>query len=72
MARFLSLPVADNGVFLLRFFGIADVGVHSLRALIAAVGNGFRLRMQPHLRCLEQPEAVPPSFFVREAENAAR
>jgi hypothetical protein len=71
MARFLSLSLADNGFFLLRFFGHARLRVPSLQALITAVGNGFRLRMQPHLRCFEQPEVVSPSFFMREAENAA-
>jgi hypothetical protein len=38
-----------------------------MQALITAVDNGFRLRMQPYLRGVERPEVVPPSFFVREA-----
>jgi hypothetical protein len=46
MARFLALPVAANGFFLLRFFGIAVVARTPLQGLIAAAGNGFRFRMQ--------------------------
>ena len=64
MSRFLAFLFAA-------FLGHARLRVPSLQALIAAVDNGFRLRMQPYLRCLEQPEVVPPSFFVGEAEDAA-
>ena len=64
MSRFLALSLADTGFFLQRFFGIA---VFALQALIAGVDNGFCLRMQSHLRCLEQPEVVPPSLIVRNA-----
>jgi hypothetical protein len=64
IARFLAVSVADNGFFLLRFFGIAVLACALCRPYSRC---RHRFRMQMNFWRLEQPEVVAPSFIMGEA-----
>ncbi len=64
------LGCRSRGLFGSRFFWHVCLGVPLPQALIAAFDDGSCAGMQPHLRCLEQPEAARPTFLLRKGERS--